>query len=246
MASRHRWGGRFRVPSFAAAVLLLLTGCGSNTITIQTPIRTEESSQVMDIVLPEPRLKGAVSLEEALQKRRSVREYSNEPLDITEITQLLWAAQGVTSEWGGRTAPSAGATYPLEIYVVAGNVNGLKLGVYHYIPSVHRLSGIREGDIRRELSEAALNQSWVASAPVSIVIAAVYERTTQRYGDRGIIYVHMEVGHAAQNVCLQAVALGLGAVPVGAFEDEKVKGIIRMTGKEAPLYIIPVGKTITN
>jgi SagB-type dehydrogenase family enzyme len=196
----------------------------------------------MIIDLPQPQLKGVVSLEETLQTRRSVRDYAPISLKLKDISQLLWSAQGVTSEWGGRTAPSAGALYPLEVYLVAGDVDGLESGIYRYIPSGHKITGVKEGDIRRALSVAADNQSWVADAPISIVITAIYEKTTGKYGDRGILYVHIEAGHAAQNVCLQTVALGLGAVPVGAFEDQKVKDVIGISNSETPLYIIPIGK----
>jgi SagB-type dehydrogenase family enzyme len=196
----------------------------------------------MIVDLPQPQLKGTVSLEETLQMRRSVRNYAPISLKLKDISQLLWSAQGVTSEWGGRTAPSAGALYPLEVYLVAGDVEGLESGIYRYIPSGHKITDVKEGDIRRALSVAADNQSWVADAPISIVITAIYEKTTGKYGDRGVMYVHIEAGHAAQNVCLQAVALGLGAVPVGAFEDQTVKDVIGMNDGETPLYIIPVGK----
>lgn len=192
--------------------------------------------------LPVPKLKSTVSLEEALQERRSVRNYSNASLNLEEVSQLLWAAQGMTSSWGGRTAPSAGATYPLQVYLVAGNVENLAPGVYKYNPQKHDLSKIREADARKELADAALNQRWVEQAPISIVIAAIYERTTTQYGDRGIRYVHLEAGHAAQNVCLQAVALGLGSVPVGAFDDERVITVIGISSIETPIYILPVGK----
>lgn len=192
--------------------------------------------------LPVPKLKSTVSLEEALQERRSVRDYSNASLNLEEVSQLLWAAQGMTSSWGGRTAPSAGATYPLQVYLVAGNVENLAPGVYKYNPQKHDLSKIREADARKELADAALNQRWVEQAPISIVIAAIYERTTTQYGDRGIRYVHLEAGHAAQNVCLQAVALGLGSVPVGAFDDERVITVIGISFRETPIYILPVGK----
>lgn len=192
--------------------------------------------------LPAPKLKSAVSLEETLQERRSVRDYSNAALTLEEVSQLLWAAQGMTSSRGGRTAPSAGATYPLQVYLVAGNVENLTSGVYKYNPQKHDLSKIKEVDARKELADAALNQEWVELAPASIVLAAIYERTTTRYGDRGIRYVHLEAGHSAQNVCLQAVALGLGSVPVGAFDDERVITVTSISSRETPIYILPVGK----
>ena len=196
-----------------------------------------------DIVqLPTPRTKGEMSVEEAIASRRSVRSFTEEPLNLCEIAQLLWAAQGITDPvWKKRAAPSAGATYPLEVYVVVGNnsVVGLKEGVYHYDPHTHRIEKVREGDIREELCDAAVGQEWVKNAPVNFVICAIYERTTQRYRERGIRYVHMEAGHAAQNMYLQCESLGLGMVVVGAFWDERVQELLNTTAE--PLYIIPVG-----
>ncbi|MEM2365260.1 MAG: SagB/ThcOx family dehydrogenase, partial [Candidatus Bathyarchaeia archaeon] len=187
--------------------------------------------------LPDPRRGGGPSLEEALLWRRSIREYSGEPLTIQEISQLLWAAQGITDPRGLRTAPSAGGTYPLEIYIVVGKVEGLSAGVYKYRPHDHSIAMIREGDKRAELAEAALGQGWVRAAAIDIVISADYGRTTARYGERGVRYVHMEAGHAAQNLLLQAAALGLGAVPVGAFDDDKIAAIIGSPPSERPLYV---------
>jgi SagB-type dehydrogenase family enzyme len=196
----------------------------------------------MRIKLPEPKYVSDVSLEESLIRRRSVREYTGEPLTLDEVSQLLWAAQGITADWGGRTAPSAGALYPLEVYVISGNVQDLADGVYRYDPKKHELVMIAEGDIRSQLSSAALGQTSVKDGAIDIVITAVYQRTTQKYGDRGIRYVHLEAGHAAQNVCLQATAMGLGSVTVGAFYDEEVSRLLNLPKGEEPLYIIPVGK----
>lgn len=194
------------------------------------------------IELPEPRHDSDVSIEEALLGRRSVREYTGEPLTLQDVSQLLWAAQGITDPRGFRTAPSAGGTYPLEVYVVVGNVESLAEGVYKYNPSEHEIIKILDGDKREELSAAALEQVWVKEGAIDIVIVAVYGRTTEKYGDRGIKYVHMEAGHAAQNLCLQATALNLGTVTVGAFYDEQVKGLLNMPENEQPLYVMPVGK----
>ena len=192
--------------------------------------------------LPEPRLNSSVSLEETLLHRRSIREYTNEALTLEEVSQLLWAAQGVTAEWGGRTAPSAGALYPLEVYVAVGNVENLAPGVYKYKPERHELTKLGNTDVREELAEGSLGQTWVKEGAIDIVIAAVYERTMTKYGDRGVRYVHIEAGHAAQNICLQATALDLGLVTIGAFYDEQVKEIIGMPENETPLYVIPVGR----
>lgn len=195
-----------------------------------------------DINLPPPRHESDVSLEETLLRVKSVRRYSNQALTLQQLSQLLWAAQGVKNAAGRRTAPSAGATYPLEVYAVVGNAEEVAGGIYKYDPFNHRLSKTQDGDLRQRLSSAALGQVSIAQAPVSLVIAAVYERTTGRYGKRGVRYVDMEAGHAAQNVCLQAVALGLGTVVAGAFDDDGVAGLLKLPDNEIPLYIIPVGE----
>ena len=201
----------------------------------QLPTNTE-------VYLPKPRLDSNVSLEQTLLKRRSVRDYTGEPLTLKEVSQLLWAAQGITDPMGLRTAPSAGGTYPLEIYLVVGDVKDLPMGIYHYQPVGHKLIKILDGDMRTELSTAALEQVWVKEGAVDIIITAIYERTTERYGERGIRYVHMEAGHAAQNVYLQAVALNLGTVSIGAFYDDQIKEILNLNQQEQPLYIMPVGR----
>lgn len=194
------------------------------------------------VELPKPRYHSDTSIEEALLRRRSVRQYTDEPLTIQEVSQLLWAAQGMTGPRGFRTAPSAGATYPLETYLVVGEVKGLVPGVYRYIPREHKLTKLIDGDLRSELSSAALGQEWVEKGAIDIVFTAIYERTTWRYGERGIRYVHMEAGHAAQNLCLQAVALDLETVVVGAFYDDRIRKTLNLGEKEEPLYIIPVGR----
>ena len=194
------------------------------------------------IKLPPPRAGSDFSLEKALSIRRSVREYTDEPLSLSDLSQLLWAAQGIVGPGELRTAPSAGATYPLEVYVAAGRVSGLTSGTYKYRPLEHALTRIREGDVLPELARAALGQSCVETAAAAIALAGVYERTTGVYGRRGIRYVDNEIGHAAQNVHLQAVALGFGTVPVGAFDDEAVARALGLSGGEKPLYLIPVGR----
>ena len=203
-------------------------------------ITSGNDSEIMG--LPQPRHDSGVSLEKALLERRSIREYKDEPMTLAEVSQLLWAAQGITNPRGFRTAPSAGALYPLELYIVAGNVENLPGGVYKYKPNAHELVNIAEGDRRRELSSAALNQGSVSNGALVIVFSAVYERTTVKYGERGIRYVHIEVGHAAQNVYLQAVSLNLGTVVVGAFNDNEVKKVMNMRDNERPLCIMPVGR----
>jgi SagB-type dehydrogenase family enzyme len=175
--------------------------------------------------------------------RRSGRDYGAQPLSLAEVGQLLWAAQGITDERTGfRAAPSAGALFPLEVFVAAGNVDGLAPGVYRYRPATHDLLRVVEGDRRNELHDAALRQPPVRNAAAVLAFAAVYARTTGKYGDRGVRYVHMEAGHAAQNVYLQAVSLDLRTVAVGAFVDDAVKAILRLAADEQPVYLMPVGK----
>jgi SagB-type dehydrogenase family enzyme len=216
-----------------AAILLL-------GLTFVRDIHTMERDQGID--LPQPSTAGDVPLESAIQGRRSIRDFSNRPLSLADVAQLLWAAQGVTSRDGGRTAPSAGALYPLELYLVAGEVDSLPAGVYHYRPEQHRLSQLSDGDLRKALAAAALDQSWVRRAPAVLVMAGVYERSAKKYGQRARRYTHIEVGHAAQNVYLQATALGLGTVIVGAFEDMEVQEVLGLPEDHAPLALMPVGQ----
>jgi len=220
---------------------LILT-LGSALLLIAGACRQEASESGLgeEIKLPAPNLKGTMSVEEALFRRRSVREYSDQPLSLQEVSQILWAAQGVTSSRGFRTAPSAGATYPMELYLAASRVTHLSAGLYQYQPERHSLKPLAAAELNRELAEASLSQSWVSAAPANLIMAADYERTTRRYGRRGIRYVHMEAGHIAENVYLQAEALGLGTVVVGAFDDEAVQKVLHI--KEDPLYIMPLGK----
>jgi SagB-type dehydrogenase family enzyme len=191
--------------------------------------------------LPKPKHESDLSVEEALSKRRSVRQFTKKQLSLSDISQLLWAAQGVTSSEGFRTAPSAGALYPLELYLVVGNVADLTAGVYKYRPRTHELSQTSKGDKRTELCRAALGQSAIENASAIIVFTAVAERTTVKYRERGIRYIHIEVGHAAQNVALQAVSLAIGTVPIGAFNDKAVAKIIGCRADELPLYVMPIG-----
>lgn len=189
-----------------------------------------------EIVLPQPKFKGDVSLEECILRRRSVRRYRPEKVGLEEVGQLCWAAQGITDERRGfRAAPSAGATYPLELYLVKSD------GFFRYIPEEHKLIKLKDEDLRVLLARASLGQEFIEEAPLDFVITAIYQRTTARYGKRGERYVHIEVGHAAQNIHLQAVALGFSSVPVGAFYDGEVSKVLALPEEEVPLYIIPVG-----
>lgn len=193
---------------------------------------------IKEIKLPKPVEKGNLSVEEALQRRRSVRDYKRGALSLSEVSQLLWAGGG--RNFYRRTSPSAGATYPLELYLVSGEIEELEIGLYHYMVSKHSLEKLKEEDLRKKLCRAALEQRMIERAPASLIIAADYHRTTGHYGQRGIRYVHMEVGHMGQNISLQAIALNLGTVMIGAFSDQEIKEILGI--EEEPLYIIPVGR----
>ncbi len=233
-------GQKTKGGSMIANLLLLSFLIGTGCAREKLPAETVELAQVEAVELPQPSYESETSVEEALKSRRSVRSYKDESLTLTELSQLLWAAQGTTADWGGRTAPSAGATYPLEVYVVVGDVGNLEDGLYHYNPETHTITKKKQGDLRNELANAALGQDMLRKAPISFILTAIYERTTGGYGERGIRYVHMEVGHVGQNIYLQAESLGLGTVVVGAFHDDRVKDIFDIA--EEPLYIIPVGK----
>lgn len=198
----------------------------------------EASKDRREISLPKPTRRGKMTLEEAVARRRSVREFSDHPLSLEEFGQLLWAAEGITGPAPHlRAHPSAGALHPLEVYLVSPE------GIYHYCPEGHHVRLVRGGDHRARLATAAHGQEFVAEAACVIAITAVYPRTTGRYGERGRVrYVPMDAAHAAQNVLLQAVALGLAAVPVGAFDDGAVREALGAPAEEVPLYLIPVGK----
>jgi SagB-type dehydrogenase family enzyme len=215
------------IPLLILALFLVCTG-GNNmedTFALPDPIRTNRS------------------IEECLALRRSVRAFTSDTLTHAQISTLLWAAQGVTdttrnTSRGFRTAPSAGATYPLETYIVVPQ------GIFHYVPSTHQVKLLKAGDSRAALAAACLNQQCVLKAPCSIVLCAVPERTSERYGERAMRYIYMEAGHAAQNVHLEAVALGLGSVPVGAFDDDALAKFLELNTAEQktiPLYVISIG-----
>lgn len=194
--------------------------------------------------LPPASQEGVISLEESVAGRRSVRRYAAEPLTLSQLSQLLWAAQGLTSGTGLRAAPSAGATYPMEVFVLAGesSVEGLAAAIYHYRADTHSMKVHAPHDARAALAEAALGQGFVARAPAVIALCATYERTSRTYGPRANRYVHMEAGHIGENISLQAVALGLATVMVGAFEDDAVADVLGLPRDVRPLYIIPVGR----
>lgn len=194
--------------------------------------------------LPTPNKKGRMSVEEAILRRRSVREYADKPLSLEQLSQLLWAAQGTTHPYSGlRSAPSAGALYPLEVYAVVreGGVTGLDAGIYHYSVSEHDLTLVKKGESSSQLQKAAHDQDAVAHAAVNLVTTAILRRTTVKYGDRGVQYAFQESGHVAENVFLQAQSLGLASVMIGAFDDDAVRTVLGVGADERPVYIQPIG-----
>lgn len=210
-----------------AIVVAALTG-------VMTACSYGEESNVM-IKLPAVEMEKGSEVVKVMARRRSVRSFARRAVEMEKIGALVWAAQGVSSPWGYRTAPSAGALYPLETYVATAD------GVYQYVPQEHALTQRGTNDVRGALARAAYGQTFVAEAPVVVIFTAVYERETRKYGQRGIMYTHMEVGHAAQNLMLRAVELGLGTVAVGAFEERGVSAALGLGKEETPVYIVPVG-----
>lgn len=194
------------------------------------------------ITLPGPAHDGKLAVEAAFLGRRSTRNYKERPVDLKEISQLLWSAQGIVRPGGYRTCPSAGALYPLELQLAAGSVDGLPTGFYRYDCAKHAILLESDRDIRSDLASAALGQPAISRAPATIAVSAVFERTTRKYGERGIRYVFIEAGHVAQNIHIQAVALGLGTVVIGAFRDEEVKKALSLRPDESPLLLMPIGR----
>ncbi len=218
-----------------------LAGAVMITLSVSAPTTTA-SEPVASLVLPDVIQTGGMPLTQALHERRSVRSYGREPLSLRDLAQLLWAAQGISEpEQGFRTAPSAGATFPLEVDVLITSISELQDGIYRYRPDQHSLELRVPGDRRRELQSAALGQSSIGNAPAVMVISAVIPRTARRYGQRAERYVHMEAGHAGQNVYLQGTALGIGTVAIGAFQEDQVAAALNLGRSEEPLYILPLG-----
>ncbi len=197
------------------------------------------------VSLPKPSSDGKVSLEKVIKERRTTRDFREKrTLSLNHLSQLLWAAQGITEPtMGRRSTPSGGALYPLDIYVLVGEngVEKMDAGVYHYSPKEHSISMISKGDRRREISTVSLSQMWMAKAPVIFIITAEYKRITGKYGERGVRYALIEVGHAGQNLFLEAEALGLGAGIVGAFNDLEVSKVADLPSKHEPILLMPVG-----
>jgi SagB-type dehydrogenase family enzyme len=203
-------------------------------------VNVVEIPPVGDVILPKPQKDSGTSIEEALLGRKSVRSFTEKALTLEQVGQLCWAAQGVT-HGTGRTAPSAGAVYPLTLYVMVGESQGILRGVYKYDPLTHKLIYLSDQDKRLALSSAAMGQASVKQAPVVFVITGRYEMVKAVFGDKGEMFTHLEAGHAAENICLQAVGLNLGVVTVGAFDGAAVSRALSLPEDETPLYIIPAG-----
>lgn len=218
----------------------------------------QTAEQASTVRLPAPSTAGGAPLAQAIAARRSVRAYDGKPVPLAAVSQLLWAAQGVTQpapkapatwnakwgEWRGglRSAPSAGALFPLEVYVLATSVDGLDRGLYRYISAEHALVRAGAASVTaKDLMQAAFMQQDIAQAPLAVIITGVYERTAVKYGDRAPRYVHIEAGAAAENLMLQADALGFGTVYIGAFIDDAVSKTLGLPADQVPLGIIPVG-----
>lgn len=241
-------------------ILIIIVGVSlvlSSSAQENMPEKSTQGAESEILQLPEPRLESDMSVEKALSLRRSTRTFSEEALSLSDIAQILWAGQGFTKkreeppskwnvkyEWQGgyRTAPSAGAQMPMELYVVAGNVKGLEKAVYKYIPQTHSIKKVLDGDKRMDVYNVALKQNSIKEGAALIIMSGVYERTSFKYGDRAQRYVHIEVGAILENIYLQCGALGLGTVMVGAFKDEQLKNVLDLPEDEHPLAIMPLGK----
>ncbi|AEG18002.1 SagB/ThcOx family dehydrogenase [Methanobacterium paludis] len=213
-------------------------------------LSSQESVTSLNVIsitqLPSPQLTGNLSVEQAIANRRSVRKYSNEFLTLEDVSQLLWAAQGITdSEKNLRAAPSAGQVYPLEVYVVVGtgSVSGLQEGLYHYVPQNNTLEKLLDSDIRNNLSVVADGQPWVKQAPINIIITGNYQKMLDKYKDKDLCtrFVNLEAGHVGENIYLQAESLGLVTVALGSFDENQMVGLLHLPINEKPIYIFPVG-----
>lgn len=226
-------------------MVLILTGvfnmCSSSNKT-SAESKDDSDASSSEIALPAPSKDGKISVEKALQERRSIRRYKDTPLSLGIVSQIMWAAYGTNNERGFKTTPSAGAIYPLEFYVAIGKVEGIKSGLYKYNSLLHKLILIKSGDLRKDLSEACLGQNCIKSASFIVIFTAAFENIKLRYGNRGVQYTHNEVGHAGQNIYLQAVSLNVGTVAVGAFVEEKVKAVLGLKENQSVLYLMPVGQ----
>lgn len=221
---------------FAALLIAVIPAQGAAS----PPLVTDNNADSYDdvtISLPAVPDTGEVSIEEAIWLRRSVRSFTDEAPSPEIVARLCWAAQGITDTANRfRSAPSAGATYPLELYLATPEY------VARYIPADHSLEIVMRKDVRETLTEAALDQSWFANAPMVFIFIGELERTSVIYGDRAQLYVHIEVGCASENLMLQAAALGWGSVPVGAYHDDDVAEILELPDGWHPYLIVPVGR----
>lgn len=236
---------KWKIPVIIAVIILLLTVLTIILLHLHNnrSAGKEVIAETNEFKLSEPVKKGKMSIEEAIAGRRSIRAYGKEKIEEKDISQLLWAAQGITDKARGlRTAPSAGALYPLEIYVAISMVEGMEAGLYKYNPADHSLILKKSGDIREDLYYVSLRQNSVKDAAAVIIYCAVFERTSSRYKDKAEQYVFIETGHSAQNVYLQAEALNLGTVAMGAIDNEGVKKALELPDEEDPVYLMPVGK----
>ncbi len=227
---------------FLVIIILFFANFWLSSHKISDP-RIKEKSSV--IKLPKPDYSKGVSVEEAIMSRRSVREFSNKPLKVEQLSELLFASYGITGKEIHqmlRSAPSAGTLYPFDIFVVINNVKEIQPGIYLYDAFTHSIKSIKKGNFGKRISEAALGQEFLESAAVVFVLSAVPDRMTNRYGERGWRYIYMEAGHISQNIYLEAVSLKLGSVSVGAFIDEEIDGLFGFDGiKEKVLYLHAVG-----
>lgn len=231
-------------------VMLLFTGCSKSRMKEEkSGAQIINGNSQLAYLLPPPQLKGSVTVEQAIAQRRSRRHYRDKKITVEQLSQILWASYGITSREnnvisknGLRAAPSAGALYPLEIYVLAGKVEGIEPGTYKYIPQEHKIIRSIDQDIRAKLCVTALKQKMISEAPVVLFYTAVYSRCTKKYGNRGRDrYVCMDLGHSAENVYLQVEALHLGTCAVGAFNDDEVRKVLQLNPEEEPLYFMPIG-----
>ena len=230
--------------------LVVFSSCNSNKNEENNTVLTKTEDLPLTYILPSPKIDGSISVEKALANRRSHRRFQDRELSAAQLSQILWAAYGVTAPNSGhsflrgglRTAPSAGALYPFEIYVAIGKVEGIAPGVYQYVSQEHKLIMTIDKDIRAELCDAALGQDMVREAPATVVYSAIFSRMTNKYGERGRErYVCMDLGHSAQNIYLQAEALHLGTCAIGAFIDSKISQVLQLPEIEEPLYLMPIG-----
>jgi len=232
--------GKVKLHVLFSIILLILVVF--HVFSLVFPIKPSITVNETSIKLPEPNLKGMMSLEEAIMKRRSIRDLKDESITLEELSQILWAAQGITSKDGKRTVPSAGMTYPLEVYILVRRVNGMNPGIYHYNPSYHDLNSIKVGNYSDELKQAAFNHVSISEGGITIAITADFSRTTSSFGERGERYVYLEAGHCAQNIYLQVTALNMGSVVVGSFNDQEVQKALSLPENHKPIYIIPIGR----